>query len=70
MPPEPESETITPESLAIQVIQENQELVTNYGGGDVTALGVLEEKILQLGAGRVNEQSLKDTLVRKLGSGY
>lgn len=70
VPPEPESEIMTPESLAIQIIQENQELVTKYGGGDATALGILEEKILRLGAGRVNEGSLKDTLVRKLGSGY
>ena len=70
VPPEPQSDIITPESLAIQIIEENQDLVTSYGGGDAEALGVLEAKILRLGAGRVNEQSLKDTLVRKLGSGY
>ena len=68
VPPEPASETITAESLAIQIIQENNELAGRYAGGDLTALETLEEKALALAAGRLSEHEVKDTLMRKLGA--
>ena len=68
MPPEADSDTVTPEALAMQVIKENTELAESYAGGDLGALSVLQDKAVQLAAGRVNEQSLKDTLMRKLGA--
>ncbi len=70
MPPEPDSDTLTPEALAIQIIQDNPELAQKYAGGDMAALSVLQEKALKLSAGRANEQEVKNTLMRKLGDGY
>lgn len=68
MPPEIQSNTITPESVAIQVMQENVELAQRYAGGDMAALSALQDKALGLAAGRLNEQAVKDTLQRKLGA--
>ena len=68
MPPEPASDTVTAESIAVQVIEENQEAAKRYAGGDLTVLGGLQERAAKLAAGRVPEQSLKDTLMRKLGA--
>ena len=68
MPPETDSDTVTPEALAVQVIEENTELARDYAGGDLGALSLLQDKAVQLAAGRVNEQTLKDTLMRKLGA--
>lgn len=68
MPPEPDSDTLTAESIAVQVIQENPELAKKYAAGDMTVFGVLQEKAVKLGAGRISEQAVKDTLMRKLGA--
>ena len=68
MPPETESDTVTAEALAVQVIEQNTELARSYAGGDLGALSVLQDKAVQLAAGRVNEQTLNDTLMRKLGA--
>lgn len=68
MPPEPESDTLTPEALAIQVIEQNADLARKYAGGDLAALSALQEKAAQLSAGRVDAQKLNDTLMRKLGA--
>ena len=70
MPPETDSDTVTSEALAVQVIEENTELAKQYAGGDLGVLSILQDKALQLAAGRVNEQTLKDTLMRKLGASY
>ena len=67
--PESESDTMTPESLAIQVITENPELTRKYASGDLAVLSHLQAKALELSAGRVNEAVLRDTLMRKLGAG-
>ena len=67
MPPELNSDAVTPESLVMQVIQENQELVSQFATGDNAALNALEQKVVQLGAGRLNDHELKDTLMRTLG---
>jgi hypothetical protein len=63
-----ESETMTPESIAIQVITENPELTQKYAQGDLAVLTVLEAKALDLAKGRVREHVLRDTLLRKLGA--
>ena len=68
VPPETNSDTVTPEALAVQVIEQNAELAKSYAGGDLGALSVLQDKAVKLAAGRVNEQALKDTLMRKLGA--
>ena len=68
VPPETESDTITPESIAIQVVQENVELAQRYAGGDMSALSPLQDKALALAAGRLDEQAVVDTLQRKLGA--
>ena len=68
VPPESHSDTLTAESLAVQVISENQELANRYAAGDMTVLGALQEKAAKLAAGRVREQEMKDTLLRKLGA--
>ena len=70
MPPEPDSDILTPEALAIQIIDQHPELAKKYAGGDMSALGTLEEKALALGAGRLSEQEIKETLMRKLGASY
>ncbi len=70
MPPESDSDTLTAESVAIQVIQENQELARKYATGDLTVFGALQEKAVKLAAGRLNEQTVRDTLMRKLGASY
>ena len=68
VPPEIESDTIHPDAIATQVIEENQELANQYAAGDVAALSLLQDKALTLAAGRVSEQELKDTLQRRLGA--
>ena len=68
--PESKSDTVTAESLAVQVIQENQELANKYAAGDLTVLSTLQEKAARLAAGRVKEREMKDTLIRKLGASY
>ena len=70
VPPESHSDTVTAESLAVQVIDENQELANRYAAGDLTVLGALQEQAAKLAAGRVKEQEMKDTLLRKLGASY
>ena len=70
MTPESNSDTVTAESLAVQVIEENQDLAKKYAAGDITVLNVLQEKALKLAAGRVKEPELKDPLMRKLGASY
>ena len=68
MPSEPESDTITAESIAVQVIQENADLAAKYAAGDMTVLGALHEKALGIARGRIQPQELENTLVRKLGA--
>ena len=68
MPSESHSDTVTAESLAVQIIEENQDLAGKYAAGDMTVLNTLQEKALKLAAGRVKEPELKDTLMRKLGA--
>ena len=70
MPPESHSDTVTAESLAVQVIEENQDLADKYAAGDMTVLNALQEKAHKLAAGRVKESEMKDTLMRKLGASY
>jgi hypothetical protein len=65
---ENESDTITPESVAIQVITENQELTHKYSAGDLAVLSILQAKALELAQGRVSEAVLRETLMRKLGA--
>ncbi len=68
MPPETQSDTLTPESIAIQVLEENLELSKQYASGDIAVLSTLEAKALALAAGRVDAQAVRDTLMRKLGA--
>ncbi len=68
MPPEPESDTITADSIATQVITENADLAKQFATGDLTVLGQLQDKALALAAGRLNEHEVKDTLERRLGA--
>ena len=68
MPPESESDTLTAESIAVQVIQENADLARKYATGDMTVLGALREKALGIARGRVPAKELENTLVRKLGA--
>ena len=70
MPPEPESDTITADSIAMQIITDNQDLARQFATGDLTVLGTLQDKALALAAGRLNEHDVKDTLERKLGASY
>ncbi len=70
VPPEPESDTITADSIAMQVIKDNQDLARQFATGDLTVLGTLQDKALALAAGRLNEHDVKDTLERKLGASY
>ena len=68
MASEPESDTMTAESIAVQVIQENADLAGQYAAGDMTVFGALREKAMGIAAGRVKPQELENTLVRKLGA--
>ena len=68
MPRESESDTVTAESIAVQVIQENADLAQKYAAGDMTVLGALQEKALGIAHGRVTEKEMQNTLVRKLGA--
>ena len=70
VPPEINSDTITAESIAIQVLEENVELAQRYAGGDVSAFSLLQDKALSLAAGRLDEQAVRDTLQRKLGASF
>ena len=70
MPSESEADTVTADSIAIQVIQENADLSQKYAGGDMSVFDALQKKAQALAAGRVSEHELKDTLVRKLGASY
>lgn len=68
MASEHHSDTLTAESVAVQTIQENQDLANKYAAGDLTVFSVLQEKAVKLAAGRLDEQSVRDTLQRKLGA--
>ena len=68
MPPETESNTLTPDAIATQVIQENQDLAGQFAAGDMAAFSTLQAKALALAAGRVSEHEVKDTLQRRLGA--
>ncbi len=68
MPTEPESDTLTADSIALQVIQNHSDLAGKYAAGDMTVLPALQEKALEIAAGRVKPQELENTLVRKLGA--
>ncbi len=68
MPPEPDSDTLTAESVALQTIEENQDLARQYATGDLTVFSTLQEKAIKLAAGRLDEQAVRDTLQRKLGA--
>ena len=68
MLPESESDTLTAESIAMQVIQNNPESAKKYASGDLTMLGLLQEKAVKLAAGRISEHSVKETLLRKLSA--
>ena len=70
MPPESESDTLTSEAVAVQVIQENADLAGKYAAGDMTVLNALQEKALKIAAGRLKPQELQNTLMRKLGASY
>ena len=70
MPSEPESDTLTADSVAMQVIQENADLAGKYAAGDMTVLPALQEKALGIARGRLQPQELENTLVRKLGASY
>ena len=70
MPPESNSDTLTAEAIAVQVIEENADLAKKYASGDLAVLNMLQEKALKLAAGKVKESELKDTLMRKLGASY
>jgi hypothetical protein len=59
---------MTPESVAIQAITQNPELVRKYGAGDIAILSLLQAKALELSGGHISEAVLKDTLMRKLGA--
>ena len=63
-----DNETVTAEAVAMQVINENPETVRRYSTGDLSVLSVLQEKALQAAKGRLGEQELRDTLMRKLGA--
>ena len=68
VPPEPKSDTFTADSIATQVITDNQDLARQFATGDLTVLGLLQDKALALAAGRLNEHDVKDTLERRLGA--
>ncbi len=68
MPTEPESDTLTADSIAVQVIQNHADLAQKYAAGDMTVLPALQEKALEIAGGRVKPQELENTLVRKLGA--
>ncbi len=70
VPSEPESDILTAESVAVQVIQENSDLAGKYAAGDLAVLSTLQEKALQIAAGRVKPAELENTLMRKLGASY
>ena len=68
VPTEPESDILTADSIALQVIQNHADLAEKYAAGDMTVLPALREKALEIAAGRVPPQELENTLVRKLGA--
>lgn len=68
MTPETQSQTLTPESIAVQVMEEHPRLLERYAGGDLAALTLLEQEATKLAAGRVDEKTLADTILRKLGA--
>ncbi len=68
MPPDNESETLTPESIAVQVMEEHPNLVKRYSSGDLEALTLLQQEASKLAAGRVDDKTLADTIMRKLGA--
>lgn len=70
MPSESESDTLTAEAVAVQVIQENADLAGKYAAGDMTVLPALQEKALKIAGGRLKASELENTLVRKLGASY
>lgn len=68
MPSENQSDTLTPESIAVQVMEEHPHLLRRYSGGDLEALTLLQQEATKLAAGRVEPETLADTLMRKLGA--
>ena len=68
MPPEPNSDTVNPESIAIQVLEENSDLARKYAGGDMAVLSTLQAKAIALAAGRFSDHEVQNTLMRKLGA--
>ena len=70
VPPESESDTLTAEAVAVQVIQENTDLAGKYAAGDMTVLAALQEKALKIAGGRLDSTELENTLLRKLGANY
>ena len=68
MPPETNSDTSNPESIAIQVLEENSDLAQKYAGGDMAVLSALQAKAVALAAGRFPDQEVQNTLMRKLGA--
>ena len=68
MTPETQSETLTPESIAVQVMEEHPHLLKRYSGGDLAALPLLQQEAAKLAAGRIDEKTLADTILRKLGA--
>jgi hypothetical protein len=69
MQPEVESNTLTAEALAIQILSENEALAKKYACGDLAAMELLQEKARRLSSGRLNEESVKAVLLSKLGAG-
>lgn len=68
VPPENQSDTLTPESIAVQVMEEHPNLMKRYAGGDLEALTILQQEASKLAAGRVDEKTLSSTIMRKLGA--
>ena len=66
--PEIDSNSLNADSIATQVIQDNQELAKQYASGDMAVLSTLQQMALALAAGRVSEHEVKDTLMRRLGA--
>lgn len=68
VPPETHSDTANPESIAIQVLEENSDLAKKYASGDMAVLSALQAKAIALAAGRFSDQEVQNTLMRKLGA--
>lgn len=49
-------------------MEEYPHLLQRYAAGDLAALTLLQQAASQLAAGRVDEKTLANTLLRKLGA--